>query len=125
MKKGPDGKMYKMLVANGINKRAQVWNGTAYKTSHGVKGLTKSQLMKKNGRLVSRKASKSAGKNKNLGKYQDFAKKNKGTKGLVLMRKGMVMKNNAGKTKKRRRKPSTKKKRGRRCRTNKGKFRKC
>ena len=46
MIKGPDGKMYKMLVANGINKRAQVWNGTAYKTSHGAKGLNKSQLMK-------------------------------------------------------------------------------
>ena len=122
MIKGPDGKMYKMLVANGINKRAQVWNGTAYKTSHGAKGLKKSQLMKKNGRIVSKRASKSAGKNKNLGKYQDMAKKNRGSKGLVLMRKGM-----AGKTKKRRRKSSTKKKRkkGKRCRTAKGKFRKC
>ena len=119
MIKGPDGKMYKMLVANGINKRAQVWNGTAYKTSHGAKGLKKSQLMKKNGRIVSKRASKSAGKNKNLGKYQDMAKKNRGSKGLVLMRKGM-----AGKTR-RRRKTNKKRKKGKRCRTTKGRFRKC
>ena len=70
MVKGPDGKMNKMLVANGINKRAQVMNGTAYKTSHGAKGLKRSDLMMKNGRIVSRKASKSAGKNKNLGKLE-------------------------------------------------------
>ena len=121
MIKGPDGKMYKMLVANGINKRAQVWNGTAYKTSHGAKGLNKSQLMKKNGRIVSKKASKSAGKNKNLGKYQDMAKKNKGSRGLVLMRKGM-----AKGTRKRRRQGKKKtSKKGRRCRNSRGKFKKC
>ena len=57
---GPDGKQYKMLVANGINKRAQVMNGTAYKTSHGAKGLKKSDLKMKNGRIVSVKASASA-----------------------------------------------------------------
>ena len=119
MIKGPDGKMYKMLVANGINKRAQVMNGTAYKTSHGAKGLKKSQLMMKNGRIVSRRASKSAGKNKNLGKYQDLAKKNKGSKGLVLMRKGMKTRKARG--------PSRKKtaKKGRRCRNSRGKFKKC
>ena len=49
-----NGKTYKMLVANGINKRAQVWNGTAYKTSHGAKGLTRADLMKKNGRNLQR-----------------------------------------------------------------------
>tara|TARA_B100000795_G_C22587323_1_gene356117 strand:+ start:178 stop:537 length:360 start_codon:yes stop_codon:yes gene_type:complete len=119
MIKGPNGKTYKMLVANGINKRAQVWNGTAYKTSHGVKGLKRSDLMKKKGRIVSKKASKSASKNKNLGKYVDLAKKNKGSKGLVLMRKGMQT-----------RKKSTKgtrkiKKKGRKCRTLKGRYKKC
>ena len=121
MIKGPDGKMYKMLVANGINKRAQVWNGTAYKTSHGAKGLKRSQLMMKNGRIVSRRASKSAGKNKNLGKYQDMAKKNKGSKGLVLMRKGM-----AKGTRKRRKSGKRKTaKKGRRCRNSRGKYKKC
>lgn len=120
MIKGPDGKMYKMLVANGINKRAQVMNGTAYKTSHGAKGLKKSDLMMKNGRIVSKKASKSAGKNKNLGKYQDMAKKNKGSQGLILMRKGM-------KTRKARRSSNKRKtaKKGRRCRNSRGKFKKC
>tara|TARA_A100001011_G_scaffold399933_1_gene511150 strand:+ start:840 stop:1208 length:369 start_codon:yes stop_codon:yes gene_type:complete len=122
MIKGPDGKMYKMLVANGINKRAMVMNGTAYKTSAGAKGLKKSDLMMKNGRIVSRKASKSAGKNKNLGKYQDMAKKNKGSKGLVLMRKGMkTKKRSKGKG------PSKRKtsKRGRRCRNTRGRYKKC
>jgi len=43
--------------------RAQVWNGTAKKTSG---GLEKKDLMKKNGRIRSKKASRSAKKNKNL-----------------------------------------------------------
>jgi len=120
MIKGPDGKMYKMLVANGINKRAQVMNGTAYKTSHGVKGLKKSQLMMKNGRIVSRRASKSAGKNKNLGKYQDLAKKNKGSKGLVLMKKGMKTRKASRSSNKRK---TAKKRKG--CRNSRGKFKKC
>ena len=122
MIKGPDGKMYKMLVANGINKRAQVWNGTAYKTSHGAKGLKRTDLMKKNGRIVSKRASKSAAKNKNLGHYVALAKKNKGSRGLVLMRKGMkTRKNSKGKGVKRRKTV----KRGRRCRNSRGKYKKC
>ena len=117
-----NGKTYKMLVANGINKRAQVWNGTAYKTSHGAKGLKKSDLMKKKGRILSKRASKSAVKNKNLGKYVALAKKNKGSRGLVLMRKGMkTRKNSKGKGPKRRKTA----KRGRRCRNSRGKFKRC
>ena len=91
MIKGPDGKMYKMLVANGINKRAQVMNGTAYKTSHGAKGLKRSDLMKKNGRIVSKKASKSAVKNKNLGHYVALAKKNKGKNATIIIRVALII----------------------------------
>ena len=55
--------------------RAQVWNGTAYKTSG---GLTKSQLiMNKWGRIVSEKKYKTAKKEKRLQKYGYFAKKGK------------------------------------------------
>ena len=120
MIKGPDGKMYKMLVANGINKRAQVWNGTAYKTSAGAKGLARKDLMKKNGRIVSKKASKSAVKNKNLGSYQDEAASNKGKKGFIPMRKTQKRRKNS--RPKRRRKTA---KKGKRCRNNKGRYAKC
>jgi len=120
MIKGPDGKMYKMLVANGINKRAQVWNGTAYKTSHGAKGLKRSDLMKKNGRIVSKRASKSAVKNKNLGHYVALAKKNKGKKGFRPMSK--TQKRGKASGPKRRRKTA---KKGRRCRNSRGKYKKC
>ena len=119
MIKGPDGKMYKMLVANGINKRAQVWNGTAYKTSHGAKGLKRSQLMKKNGRIVSKRASKSATKNKNLGHYVALAKKNKGKKGFRPMRKTSKRSKAKGTSK---RKTA---KKGRRCRNTRGRYKKC
>ena len=121
---GPDGKQYKMLVANGINKRAQVMNGTAYKTSHGAKGLKKSDLKMKNGRIVSVKASKSAAKNKNLGRYQDDAAKNKGSKGLILMRKGRKTRKrgNSASGPKRRRKTA---KKGKRCRNTRGRYKKC
>ena len=50
-----------------------------------------------------------------------MAKKNKGSRGLVLMRKGM-----AKGTKKRRRQGKKKtSKKGRRCRNSRGKFKKC
>lgn len=46
-----------------IGTRAQVWHGTATKTSG---GLTKKDLFHKNGRIRSKRASRSAKKNKNL-----------------------------------------------------------
>lgn len=108
-----------------VGTRAQVWHGTAYKTGYGNKGLTKADLMMKKGRIVSRKASKSAHKNKNLGRYVDIARKNKGKKGFVAMRKNMVVKTakrkskrSAGKTRRRRRK-------GRKCRNSRGRYKKC
>lgn len=46
-----------------VGTRAQVWHGTADRTSG---GLTKADLFMKNGRIRSRRASRSAKKNQNL-----------------------------------------------------------
>jgi len=55
--------------------RAQVWNGTAYKTTG---GLTRSHLMmNKWGRIVSESKHKTAKKEKRLQKFGFFAKKGK------------------------------------------------
>ena len=61
-----------------IGSRAQVWHGTAYKTTG---GLTKHDLMMSHGRVVSRKKHLSAKKEKRLEKAGYFAKK--GTFGFV------------------------------------------
>jgi hypothetical protein len=58
-----------------IGSRAEVWHGNAKKT---VGGLTKKKLFKSKGRIRSRRASKAARKNKNLGSY----KRKKGSKGF-------------------------------------------
>ena len=101
------GKKYAKLVGS----RAQVWHGTAYKTNPGKKALTKKHLMqKKDGKIVSRKKSQTAKKQKHLGAYIDLARKRRG-KSFQKMKKGMV------KTMKKRRKKkakSLKKKRKRR-----------
>jgi len=55
-----------------VGSRAQVMHGTAKRTSG---GLTKDDLMMKNGRIVSRKASNAAKKSKNLTKAGYTAKK--------------------------------------------------
>ena len=64
---GPDG-MYRVKgrkYAELKGSRAKVWHGTAYETSG---GLTKEDLFQdKNGNIKSRRAAKSAKKNKNLG----------------------------------------------------------
>ena len=63
------GKSFDMLVGS----RAQVWHGTAYKTSG---GLTKNDLMmNKHGRIVSRAKSATAKKEKRLEKAGYFTKK--------------------------------------------------
>ena len=46
-----------------VGSRVQVWNGNAMKTSG---GLTKKDLIKKNGRIKSKKASLKAKRNQNL-----------------------------------------------------------
>jgi hypothetical protein len=50
-----------------VGSRASVWHGNAKHTSG---GLTKKDLIKKKGRILSKKASKSAKKNKNLGSFK-------------------------------------------------------
>jgi len=65
------GKKYEMLEGS----RAQVWHGTAYKTSG---GLTKSHLMmNKHGRIVSSAKHRTAKKEKRLEKAGYFTKKGK------------------------------------------------
>ena len=82
------GKKYAMLVGS----RAQVWHGTAYKTNPGKKALTKKHLMqKKDGKIVSRKKSQTAKRQKHLGAYIALAKRRKG-KSFQKMKKGMVSK---------------------------------
>tara|TARA_B110000967_G_C18581511_1_gene409941 strand:- start:6 stop:356 length:351 start_codon:yes stop_codon:yes gene_type:complete len=98
-----NGKKYDMLVGS----RRQVWNSTAYKTNPGRKALTKKHLMqKKNGNIVSKKKSATAKRQKNLGRYIDLARKNKGKK-FQKMTKGL-MKNKQTKRKRKRRKGTRK-----------------
>ena len=114
--RGNDGKTYSMLIGS----PRQVWNGTAYKTGYGKRSMTKKGIIKKkDGRLVSKARSITAKRNKNLGKYIDLAKKNKGKKGFTPMKK-MSNKRNKGSgiTKKRN-------KTRRKCRNNRGKYKKC
>ena len=101
-----NGKKYDMLVGS----RRQVWNGTAYKTNPGKKALTKKNLMqKKNGNIVSKRKSATAKRQKNLGIYQDLARKNKGKK-FQKMKKGL-MKTKKTKRKRKRRKGTRKRQR--------------
>ena len=58
--------------------RAQVMHGTAKKTSG---GLMKKDLMYKNGRIVSVKASKTAKKRAKTGKFAEYVKLAKANKG--------------------------------------------
>jgi hypothetical protein len=69
------GKSFELLTGS----RAQVWHGTAYKTSG---GLTKNDLMmNKHGRIVSKAKSATAKKEKRLEKAGYFTKK--GTFGAI------------------------------------------
>ena len=76
-KKGADGKYHinGKVFEKLIGSRAQVWHGTAKKTSG---GLTKAALMKnKHGRIVSRKKHNTAKREKRLLKHGYTAKKGK------------------------------------------------
>ena len=69
-----DGHVYDLLVGS----RAQVWHGTAYKTSYGKHGLSKKNLfMNKHGHIVSKKKHDTAKKEKRLEKHGYFTKKGK------------------------------------------------
>ena len=91
------GKTFDVLIGT----RAQVWHGTAYKTTG---GLTKSHIMKnKSGRIVSKAKHMSAKKDKRLVKAGYLTKKGqfgfikngktmrKGRKGSRKMRGGMAL----------------------------------
>ena len=77
LKKGPDGKYHLagQVCEKGIGTRAQVWHGTACKTSGGL--MKKDLYMNKNGRIVSRRKHETAKKEKRLEKHGYFAKKGK------------------------------------------------
>ena len=81
-------KSYDMLIGT----RAQVWHGTAYKTSG---GLTKTHLLQnKNGRIVSRSKHSQAKKDNRLVKSGYGTKK--GTFGFVKLSKGKSKRGGAG-----------------------------
>ena len=118
------GSKYSLTVGS----RAQVWNGTAYKTGYGKKGLKRSDLIRnKHGRIVSKKKH-AYGKKKGLKQLH--------AKGYFT-RKGHfgVVKKGSKTAKKGRKKGKTAKKgkkgksRGKRCRhksgKKKGKYKKC
>ena len=93
-----------------VGTRAQVWHGTAKKTSG---GLTKKDLMMKNGRIKSRRASQKAKRNNNLKKAGWTFKR--GSFGAVRIgeeRKGR--KGRKGRSKGSRKRRSGSRKRGRR-----------
>lgn len=82
-----NGKVYELLEGS----RAQVWHGTAYKTSGGLK--KDNLMMNKHGRIVSKRKSKTAKREKRLEKAGYKPKKGQ----FVPMRKSM---RKAGKTRK-------------------------
>ena len=86
-----------------VGTRAQVWHGTAKKTSG---GLTKKDLMMKNGRIKSRRASQKAKRNNNLKKAGWTFKR--GTFGAVRI--GEERKGRKGRSKGSRKKRSNKRK---------------
>ena len=65
------GKQHEILIGS----RAQVWHGTAYKTSGGLR--KKDLLMNKNGRIVSKAKHNTAKREKRLEKAGYFAQKGK------------------------------------------------
>jgi hypothetical protein len=84
------GRHYDVLIGS----RAQVWHGTACKTSG---GLTKKHLlMNKNGRIVSKAKHNTAKKEKRLEKAGYFAQKGK----FGAVRKTLSKKNRSSKSKK-------------------------
>jgi hypothetical protein len=68
-----------------VGSRRQVYEGSAHHTSG---NMTKSDILKYKGRLVSKKKHNS-NPGKHLGQYITEAKKNKGKKGFHPMKKGM------------------------------------
>ena len=111
-----NGKTYEVLVGS----RRMVWNGTAYKTSHGRKGLTKEKLMKnRRGRIVSKSLHNRAKREDRLGRAGLTAKK--GKFGAVRISPKGTRKARGRGTKKR----SRRRRSGKPCRNSRGHFKKC
>ena len=79
-----------------VGTRAQVWHGTADRTSGGLK---KSDLVMKNGRIKSKRASLSAKNNQNLKKAGWTFKKGEFGAVRIEDKKGTVKKKTSGKKK--------------------------
>lgn len=77
LKKGSDGLYHcgDVSAKKGFGTRAEVWHGTACKTSGGL--MRKDLFMNKNGRIVSKKKHMTAKREKRLEKHGYFAKKGK------------------------------------------------
>lgn len=86
MTKSVNGKKYEMLVGS----RAQVWHGTSYKTSGGLK--KNDLMMNKAGRIVSREKHNTAKKEKRLIKAGYGTQKGK----FGFVRLGVSKKNGRG-----------------------------
>ena len=111
------GKTYPELVGS----RAQVWHGTAYKTTGGLK---KSDLrMNKHNRIVSEVKHLTAKKEKRLEKAGYKPKKGK----FVLMRKGNKTRKNHHKKRHNKKRKHTSKRRNKsgHCHNSRGRFTKC
>ena len=109
------GSKYSLTVGS----RAQVWNGTAYKTGYGKKGLKRSDLIRnKHGRIVSKKKH-AYGKSKGLKQLH--------AKGYFTRKGHFGVVKKGSKTAKKSRKQG--KSKGKRCRhksgKKKGKYKKC
>ena len=91
MTKSVNGKKYEMLVGS----RAQVWHGTSYKTSGGLK--KNDLMMNKAGRIVSREKHNTAKKEKRLIKAGYGTQKGK----FGFVRLGVSKKNGRGSRKSR------------------------
>ena len=100
LKKGSDGLYHcgDVSAKRGIGTRAEVWHGTACKTSGGL--MRKDLFMNKNGRIVSKKKHMTAKREKRLEKHGYYAKK--GKFGYVKMTPRHSSKSSKGKTRRRR-----------------------
>ena len=99
LKKGSDGLYHcgDVSAKKGFGTRAEVWHGTACKTSGGL--MRKDLFMNKNGRIVSKKKHMTAKREKRLEKHGYFAKK--GKFGFVKMTPRRSSKKTKSKTRRR------------------------
>ena len=111
------GKTYDYLVGS----RRQVFNGSAFGTTHGRKRLTKADLMQNRwGRIVSRRLHNRAKREDRVGEHVWGARKGK----FGAVRKTKSVKRSKSRSKSRSRSRSARGTR-KKCRTARGRFKKC